>query len=1248
MRPIPEKKTEFEIKIKMEGEKNDEEPKKIKNELIIKDIRKKVNIDRLFILAKLKKNKEPELVSENIIEKSFKSFEKTGPKKLPEKIFIEDDIPEELFEETEPKESEKEESKKLEEPEPIVPKIIKLKIKRIKKRELQEEPTKKEEPEESKKQEESEESEKQEEDEESEKQEEPSNIVKLKIRKTRKKEPEQEESSKTQQLIPLPIRQRIPPSEKMIIRVSKYYMNNRKLFIENMSELFKPYKEELLREEENVSCEKREDTKFELLTHQKVVRDYLNLYTPYRGLLLYFGLGAGKTNASIAIAEGMKSDKRVIIMTPAALKANFFVELKKYGDPLFRKNQFWEKISIEGNPDYIDILSKVLSLPTEYIRKERGAWLFDITKPSNFKTLSKEDQMAVDKQLDKMIRAKYTDINYNGLNRRIIDELTQNSTINPFDHSVVIIDEAHNFVSLIVNQIKIKKTKSIPIILYELLLRAVDCRVVLLSGTPIINYPNEIGVLYNILRGYIKTWTFPLTVKTDKKITRDTILKMFHDANFKTYDYVEYSGNQLKITRNPFGFVNHEKREYHKKEQKGGFLGSLFEGSLFGGKKLSKKKKVSNKESRKTKKVPEKLPGMEPFTYNKDGTIKINEFTEKELGFSENDLQPDEKINDGISQNYYEGGDDTIFKRYDGVQLDQTGNMNDTDFIKKVKKILTDNGLEVERMHTDNYKALPDDSDSFLNTFIDPDEIVLKNENLFKKRILGLTSYFRSAQEQLLPRIIKSDTGENYSIIRAPMSDYQFGLYVRIRKEEYESEKRNRKKKKLANSEELYQVASSYRLFSRACCNFAFPSPPGRPMPGGKPKAESTTDQSQLDENVFDAVDIDEETGEEVEKEDSKEYERRIQAALQMLKYRPDADESEEQYLTVQGLQKYSPKFLRILEKIKDPENVGLHLLYSQFRSIEGIGIMKMVLDANGFAQFRVIKNTTTNEWEIAEEESEVGKPKYVLYTGTETKEEKAVLLNIYNNNWYEENISENLRQRLESISSNNFYGEIIKVFMITSSGAEGINLKNTRFVHITEPYWHLVRTEQVIGRARRICSHYDLPEDLRTVKVFFYISVFSEQQKTDKQNIELMIRDLSRIDNRPVTTDESLYDISIIKNNMNSQILKAIKESAIDCRLYSKANKDENLVCYGFGKIHSNDFSSYPSLEQDEYEKEEINVEKRTTGLTETKPINGIIYAIDKKTKILYDLESFKQGEKIAVGRLEKEGKQFKVILNR
>ena len=57
---------------------------------------------------------------------------------------------------------------------------------------------------------------------------------------------------------------------------------------------------------------------------------------------------------------------------------------------------------------------------------------------------------------------------------------------------------------------------------------------------------------------------------------------------------------------------------------------------------------------------------------------------------------------------------------------------------------------------------------------------------------------------------------------------------------------------------------------------------------------------------------------------------------------------------------------------------------------------------------------------------------------------------------------------------------------MITASGAEGISLRNVRYVHLVDPYWHPVRLEQVIGRARRICSHKDLPPELQTVTVYF------------------------------------------------------------------------------------------------------------------------------------------------------------------
>jgi hypothetical protein len=59
------------------------------------------------------------------------------------------------------------------------------------------------------------------------------------------------------------------------------------------------------------------------------------------------------------------------------------------------------------------------------------------------------------------------------------------------------------------------------------------------------------------LRGYIKTWTFPFTIDVGAdKPSRDTILSWFKREELNRYDYVEFSGQQLIITRNPFGFVN--------------------------------------------------------------------------------------------------------------------------------------------------------------------------------------------------------------------------------------------------------------------------------------------------------------------------------------------------------------------------------------------------------------------------------------------------------------------------------------------------------------------------------------------------------------------------------------------------------------------------------------------------------------------------------------------------------------------
>jgi hypothetical protein len=975
------------------------------------------------------------------------------------------------------------------------------------------------------------------------------------------------------------------------------------------------------------------------------------------------------TCTSIAIAEGMKTNKRVFVMTPASLKMNFFTEMKKCGDELYKKNQHWEFIAIEGNPEYVGILSRSLSLPVEYIMRNGGAWLVNIKENANYTKLSSEKQKLIDEQLNEMIRSKYTDINYNGLNMKKIDAMTENKTKNPFNNSVVIIDEAHNFVSRIVN--KLKKEKSISHILYDYLMSAENAKIVLMSGTPIINYPNEIAIMYNILRGYIKTWTLNLEIATTRKVSTQTIVQMFYDANFRTYDYIEYNSNKLIITRNPFGFINAIKPGVAKgtvrgpRVKKGGDDNN--ENNINLKTKKQKNKILKNNKTKKISKINLKI--KKPKTDKQEQKQRQSEPTEEITEQLEKEYRK-------LDQFPYDGGEPNILDKYNGVHLDDTGNISDEVFIKTVIDILNKNGINIIALNgvkVDNYKLLPDDPETFNNIFIDTDEGKTKNIGVFQRRILGLTSYYRSAQEKLLPKYVKTDDGNIYHVVKSEMSSHQFAEYEKIRKEERDREKSLRKRRLMNKGDELFNTSSSYRIFSRAACNFIFPDGIERPMPimkiknvEGEGEGEEM-DIGEIDERDFDIApkritdetDISKDFGEEDDAELKPEettYLKRIEKALEDVSVKiPGSNES--QYLELNALQELSPKFAKIVENLNDENNIGLHLLYSHFRTIEGIGILKLILLANGFSEFKIEK--VENTWKIVGEDDQLvlDKPRFVLYTGTETTEEKEIIRNIYNGAWdyVPISISAILKEKYE----NNMYGEVIKLFMITSSGAEGINLKNTRFVHIVEPYWHMVRVEQVVGRARRICSHEELPEEYRNVKVFLYMTVLSNQQKTDEKNIELKLNDKSRIDGRPITTDESLYEIAVIKERINNQLLTSMKETAIDCNLYTIDNNtngdkvdDEPLVCYNFETSNiKNQFGSFPTLEKDKEMENRLNIEEIQWEAVMVS-IAGVDYALNQDTMELYDLNSYNRSKTsgvkpILIGRLILENGQYKIIRN-
>ena len=920
-----------------------------------------------------------------------------------------------------------------------------------------------------------------------------------------------------------------------------YYLNNRKYFINFINNLFNDYRKKI-KTQQAVTCGEISRLKqsgiFELMPHQEIVKDYINIHTPYRGLLIYHGLGAGKTCSSIAIAEGLKTHTKVFVLTPASLAKNYYEEIKNCGDILYKKNQHWK--FIESTSENINILSQILSLSVEYIKKQKGAWLVEQDKKPNINMLNSKEKNSLDSQLNEMINQKYNFISYNGLRMKHIDILTKDSTINPFNNTTVIIDEAHNFISRIVNKLKYKE--SLSKILYELLMTAENCKIIFLTGTPIINYPNEIAVLFNILRGYIKVWNFKLSITESKKINLDYFKQIFNTKtnSGKIMDYINYnsSTNILTITKNPFGFVNKNEKSIYK-----------------------------------------------------------------------------------------------------GLHKSDKGEINDSEYLTLVKTLLKNYKINIIDTKIELFKALPDDLDEFKSKFIDPNNNVM-NMNLFKKRILGLTSYFISAQEKLMPKFNKL---ENFNLVMCDMSVYQLGVYETARTKERKLEKKSKKKQKKQNDNDLYNdTTSTYKIFSRAFCNFVFPDTIKRPMP--KPIFETDIEGLEnIDEDVLDSAnqsdkimhidgkyEADEIYENDKMQQDRKTYDKEIKEAL------IDLELNAEKYLTPEALKTYSPKFLRILEFLSDKANIGCHLIYSQFRSLEGIGILKLVLNNNGYAEFK-IKLNSENEFVLDILDEDMNKPKYVLYTGTETSEYKEIYRNIFNGDWKYVPVS--LQKELLKINKNNLFGEVIKAFMITASGAEGISLKNTRYVHIVEPYWHPVRINQIIGRARRICSHEDLPEELQNVEVFLYLMNIPYELIDNDLFKELRRHDISKITGKPISTDQSLFEIANIKEEITNEILKAVKESSIDCSIHNETNKDEKLNCFTFGDVSSDKFGYKPNINFDDLDdmaKQNIKeVDIEAIKITIKKDDISKDYAYDKKTNTVYDYDLYMQNKLVYRGKL-------------
>jgi hypothetical protein len=138
-----------------------------------------------------------------------------------------------------------------------------------------------------------------------------------------------------------------------------------------------------------------------------------------------------------------------------------------------------------------------------------------------------------------------------------------------------------------------------------------------------------------------------------------------------------------------------------------------------------------------------------------------------------------------------------------------------------------------------------------------------------------------------------------------------------------------------------------------------------------------------------------------------------------------------------------------------------------------------------------------------------------------------------------------------------NKYGGDLALVLVSSSGAEGLDFKRGRHVHIMEPYWKWSRIEQVKHRFIRANSHIDMKPEEKNVQVYVYLAIATNFAKLEKTNkgASLTPEQIKALAERgeelkEPSTDTELFDDAYREHKLNENVNEAVWETTIECLL--------------------------------------------------------------------------------------------------
>ena len=843
---------------------------------------------------------------------------------------------------------------------------------------------------------------------------------------------------------------------------------------------------------------------------------------------------------------------------------------------------------------------------------------------------------------------------------------------NPFNNKVVVIDEIHNLISLIMpNNENVNFNGGI---IFELLMRAENVNLVCLSGTPSINDIFEFSILYNIIKGPIKKINFIISQK--KAISRINIEEINEFLkSYQLIDRFEINNNILSVTRIPQGFI-----------------------------------KIINEFGEYTNVIKNEINDINDSDFIE---IFIEQFTENFLNYSiifskyecnvifdsildtsrswEERLIGDSMFIEGqinhFKNTYIDQDDDLLYPRnfknkitgltsfYNERKKDAEGN----DIFPEVEVI--DQNIEFSMYQFIKYCIAREDErkkekQARLGKFIKgsttikssfktttrqlsifafpPDVARITNKNRYDVEFLkeeinrfivliatgeDITTYKTAIQERINTTIIELKVLKNkfmkfitIELLQESFPENIFTDEIVLNDFTYNSKNKEFVEKLLnllyrfvfLKKDEIIYILSEDGNLDNVLETI-------------KEELDSyfLTDSDNFNiDFIFEQIAVDD------------EYEDLLQQQINRI---VESDKGYLDYNNVVSNSPYnlswlSPKYVKLFNNLI--ETPGSVFVYSQFLNAEGIGIFTKILDKNGFKEMTWSKTTTTTEskedlsqwcsivtskqntkgtfndsdtlqvgnlirWtrndsdlskiistthkviSVDMDEIEITKDINVNSMFRSTKFNKSELIKISRDKFSE--ISRcryvlwtgkqtNIQQRVDILKKfngdNNTYGQDCLILLATSSGAEGISLKNVRQVHIIEPYWNDVRTNQVIGRARRVKSHIALNVEDRNVKVYKYVNKFSLSQKKQissisdltesgitQEELELLITDIQKIsrtgssDTKDIDEDRVVYFFTQLLNKFIREIGKTDKNISTDEHLTIIAKKKANLL---------------------------------------------------------------------------------------